>query len=127
MSKQDEQVKEQQVITDPFKFVYTPGTKVIIDGGFFASVLQYLGASAQEEIKEMVIVNQFPLATGPQRDETGMVKMPEEQVILTISPKGKRAEILFQEGMSIHMEQIENGIAVDVNTVPTQSPLDLGK
>lgn len=123
-NKKQEEVLEQKVITNPFDYGYKPGTLVTMDANLFATMMQYIGATAQEEIKTMVVVNQFPLKTGPVRDENGMPTMPEEQVMYTISEKGKRAEELFNECIELHIENINKGLAVES---PEQSQLNLGE
>ena len=123
-NKKQEEVLEQKVITNPFDYGYKPGTLVTMDANLFATMMQYIGATAQEEIKTMVVVNQFPLKTGPVKDENGMTTMPEEQVMFTISEKGKRAEELFNECIELHIENINKGLAVES---PEQSQLNLGE
>ena len=112
MSTKDQNVMETPVVTDPFEFGYPRETKVPVPAELFMAMLQMMGAVAQEESKEMILVNQFPLETGPERDENGMPKFQPEQVLLYVTPKGKRAEELFNAIMEIHMNQIESKVAI---------------
>lgn len=115
MSKKDQNVVETPVVTDPFEYGYPRETQVPIPAELFMALLQIMGAVAQEESKEMIMVNQFPLETGPERDENGVPKFQPEQVILYVTPKGKRAEELFNAIMEVHMIQIESKVAINRN------------
>lgn len=119
---------EQKVITNPFDYGYVPGTLVSISGELFGALMQFVGASAQEEVKETYVIRKFPLETGPEMDETGRPKEQPQEVMLTITPKGKRAEVIFNECMDVHVENINSGMAVE-NTIQESAPgpqLNLG-
>lgn len=112
MSKKPVQEQEQQVITDPFDYVYTPNTMVYVTGEFLARAIQFFAAMGQEEMKEQIVINKFNLEDGPARDERGIMIQPKEEVIVTTTPRGKAAEALFQDGMEIHIDNIQRGLAV---------------
>lgn len=120
-------VTEQQVVVNPFDFAYPANTPVTVDGNLLARLLQYTASTAQEEMKEQIVINRFPTATGPARDANGMMTQYPEEVIVFTSPKGKAAEALFNELMEAHSENIESGLAVRVDTLNNDAPsLDLG-
>lgn len=120
MSKKPVQEQEQKVITDPFDYVYLPNTMVYVTGEYLARMIQFCAAMAQEEMKENIVINQFPLEAGPARDEQGIMVQPKEQVIVTTSPRGKAAEALFQDGMEIHMDNIQRGLAIKASEAEAQ-------
>jgi hypothetical protein len=112
MSKQEEVAVERPVVTNPLDYGYAPDTQITIPAGLFMAYMQLAGAIAQEETKELILLNQFPLETGPEREENGMPKMQPEQVMMYVSPKGKRAEELFNATIEIHMTMIDSKVAI---------------
>ena len=116
-------VQDEQVITDPFEYGYDKNTKVVIDGSLFASLMQFAGGIAQREAKEKILVNTFSAVTGPKYRENGTVQFPEPMVQIFTTPEGHRAEILFEEAMEAHMENIKKGVA---SIIGAPSQLDLG-
>ena len=117
---------EQKVITDPFVYGYSKGTLVTVSAEVFAAAMQFLGGYAQGEITENIIFNEFPTATGPVVDERGQIVAPEEKVVLSISRKGKQAEGIFNELMDVHITNINNGLAINMEE-PAQPKVDLSK
>lgn len=126
MSKNKETVVEAPVLNDPFQYGYTPGTLVTLPAGVFAAALQFIGSTAQEEITERIVFNRFNLEKGPELDADGKLVQHPQEVILSISKKGKQAEEIFNEFMNVHISNIEQGLAVEFNNEETPK-LDLGK
>jgi hypothetical protein len=112
MSKQEEVAVERPVVTNPLDYGYAPDAQITIPAGLFMAYMQLAGAIAQEETKELILLNQFPLETGPEREANGMPKMQPEQVMMYVSPKGKRAEELFNATIEIHMTMIDSKVAI---------------
>lgn len=127
MSKKEENVVEQPVVVDPFKYGYKPGTMLLVPAELFMENFQITGAVAHNETKEMVSINEFTPEAGPELDENGQVKAQQERVIIYITPMGKKAGDAFNSNVSFHMEQIKNGMAVPVSELMNLgSQLDLG-
>ena len=103
---------EQKVITDPFEYGYQNGTLVAVPAQVFAKAMQFLAAFAQGEITERIEFNRFDKEAGPVVDERGQLVPQKEVVVLSISNKGKKAEIIFNELMDVHIDNINKDIAI---------------
>ncbi len=126
MSQKEENVVEQPVVIDPFKYGYKPGTMLLVPAELFMENFQITGAVAHNETKEMVSINEFSPETGPEIDENGQVKPQAEKVIIYITPMGKKAGEAFNGNVAFHLEQIKSGMAVPVSELMNLgSQLDL--
>lgn len=112
MSNKEENTIEQPVITDPFAYGYAPGTLVMMPAELFMRFIQTLGAIAQMETKQTIVVDEFDATTGPELDENGMPVQRPERVVISTSIAGKQAADTFNEGVNFHISQIEKGMTI---------------
>ena len=106
---------ETQVNFDPFQYGYKPGSAVTIPVELFMRVIDLTGAVAKNEVKERIEVLSVELGAEVTEQQKPIVRV-------FTTPVGRASEELFNEFLNVHVENIEKGLAVDLNT-PT---LDLG-
>lgn len=106
---------ETQENFDPFRYGYKPGSAVTIPVELFMRVIDLTGAVAKNEVKERIEVLSVELGAEVTEQQKPIVRV-------FTTPVGRASEELFNEFLNVHVENIEKGLAVDLNT-PT---LDLG-
>lgn len=106
---------ETQENFDPFRYGYKPGSAVTIPVELFMRVIDLTGAVAKNEVKERIEVLSVELGADVTEQQKPIVRV-------FTTPVGRASEELFNEFLNVHVENIEKGLAVDLNT-PT---LDLG-
>ena len=106
---------EEQANFDPFRFGYKPGAAVTIPVELFMRAIDLTGAVAKNEVKERIEVLSVELGSEVTEQQKPIVRV-------FTTPVGRASEELFNEFLNVHVENIEKGLAVDLNT-PT---LDLG-
>ena len=106
---------ETQENFDPFQYGYKPGSAVTIPVELFMRVIDLTGAVAKNEVKERIEVLSVELGAEVTEQQKPIVRV-------FTTPVGRASEELFNEFLNVHVENIEKGLAVDLNT-PT---LDLG-
>lgn len=106
---------ETQENFDPFRYGYKPGSAVTIPVELFMRVIDLTGAVAKNEVKERIEVLSVELGAEVTEQQKPIVRV-------FTTPVGRASEELFDEFLNVHVENIEKGLAVDLNT-PT---LDLG-
>lgn len=106
---------EPQGNIDPFKYGYKPGAAVTIPVELFMRAIDITGAVAKNEVKEHIEVLSVEMGAQVTEEQKPIVR-------LLTTPLGRASEELFNEFLNVHVENIEKGLAVDLNT-PT---LDLG-
>ena len=106
---------ETQVNFDPFQYGYKPGSTVALPVELFMRVIDLTGAVAKNEVKERIEVLSVELGAEVTEQQKPIVRV-------FTTPVGRASEELFNEFINVHVENIEKGLAVDLNT-PT---LDLG-
>ena len=106
---------EAQVNFDPFQYGYKPGSTVTLPVELFMRVIDLTGAVAKNEVKERIEVLSVELGAEVTEQQKPIVRV-------FTTPVGRASEELFNEFLNFHVENIEKGLAVDLNT-PT---LDLG-
>lgn len=112
MSNKEENTIDQEVITDPFAYGYAPGTLVMMPAELFMRNMQTLGAIAQMETKQSIIVDEFDALEGPELDENGVPVQKPERVVISTSVAGKQAADTFNENVNFHISQIEKGMTI---------------
>ena len=100
---------------DPFQFGYKPGTAVTIPVELFMRVIDLTGAVAKNEVKERIEVLSVELGSEVTEGQKPIVRV-------FTTPVGRASEELFNELVNVHVDNIEKGLAVDLNT----PSLDLG-
>lgn len=104
---------------NPFQFGYAPDSMVTIPGALFTKFMNLSAAVAQKETQEMVEIIAFEMgAQNPQPPE-------KETVRVFTTPMGKEAEQTFNETMTIHLQNIETGVATNIEE-SNRPKLDLG-
>ena len=115
-AKQNDETLAAMSQVDPFEFGYNPDAGITISGALFMALMNLAGTVAHSEGKEYVEVVAFKLGDTPKDSEERMVR------ILT-TPLGLQAEEILNQIMSVHMENINVGLA----TNKVQGPkLDMG-
>ena len=106
---------ETQENFDPFRYGYKPGSAVTIPVELFMRVIDLTGAVAKNEVKERIEVLSVELGAEVTEQQKPIVRV-------FTTPVGRASEELFNEFVNVHIENIEKGLAVDLNT----PALDLG-
>ena len=106
---------ETQVNFDPFQYGYKPGSAVTIPVELFMRVIDLTGAVAKNEVKERIEVLSVELGAEVTEQQKPIVRV-------FTTPIGRASEELFNEFVNVHVDNIEKGLAVDLNT----PNLDLG-
>ena len=106
---------ETQENFDPFRYGYKPDSAVTIPVELFMRVIDLTGAVAKNEVKERIEVLSVELGAEVTEQQKPIVRV-------FTTPVGRASEELFNEFVNVHIENIEKGLAVDLNT----PALDLG-
>lgn len=93
---------------NPFEHGYKPEDNVEIPAGLFMGLMEALQVGIRQETKEYVEIVSFLVGNKPKQDG-------KEVVRLMTTPFGQRQQFLFDELLSIHINNVRENKTVSIH------------